>query len=241
MQYLHYAIASYVDYNYMFVRSCCLVFSSFVIISSVCFFGHCSLFCIVFYRLYTISLTCFLQGMQYLHSVDIKFHGHLTSSNCVVDSRWILKITDHGLREFKSPSEQLSVRGRDYQVNCSSMVWNHFNLLENSNFHRKIQCNNRLFTLHHLQWNHSLSNTLIIFTVIKIILDKNYDTTVFTEVSKVICVCFNLVLHYWVVFLNQSDACWRFPVFKPCLRVFDWFTGLSVSLELTKWSWLYDT
>jgi len=62
-------------------------------------------------------------GMQYLHSVDIKFHGHLTSSNCVVDSRWILKITDHGLREFKSPSEQLSVRGRDYQVNCSKLLW----------------------------------------------------------------------------------------------------------------------
>ena len=75
-----------------------------------------------FYHLSTISLSCFLQGMQYLHSVDIKFHGHLTSSNCVVDSRWILKITDHGLREFKSPSEQLSVRGRDYKANYSSMV-----------------------------------------------------------------------------------------------------------------------
>lgn len=62
-------------------------------------------------------------GMQYLLSVDIKFHGHLTSSNCVVDSRWILKITDHGLREFKSPSKQLSVRGRDYQVNPSKLLW----------------------------------------------------------------------------------------------------------------------
>jgi len=63
-------------------------------------------------------------GMQYLHSADIKFHGHLTSSNCVVDSRWVLKITDHGLREFKSPNEQrLSVRVRDYQVNYQKLLW----------------------------------------------------------------------------------------------------------------------
>lgn len=63
--------------------------------------------------------------MEYLHSVDIKFHGHLTSSNCVVDSRWILKITDHGLREFKAHNGHLSVRSRSYTEDCSSMVWKH--------------------------------------------------------------------------------------------------------------------
>ncbi|KAJ7340164.1 hypothetical protein OS493_002892 [Desmophyllum pertusum] len=62
-------------------------------------------------------------GMEYLHSVDIKFHGHLTSSNCVVDSRWILKITDHGLREFKSHNEQLSVRRRNYLADYSKLLW----------------------------------------------------------------------------------------------------------------------
>ena len=41
-----------------------------------------------------------LQGMQYLHDSEIRSHGKLKSSNCVVDSRWVLKITDFGLHEF---------------------------------------------------------------------------------------------------------------------------------------------
>jgi serine/threonine protein kinase len=44
---------------------------------------------------------CF-QGMTFLHSTDIKVHGNLKSSNCLVDSRWQLKITDYGLPMFKS-------------------------------------------------------------------------------------------------------------------------------------------
>ena len=43
-----------------------------------------------------------LQGMVYLHDSPIQCHGHLKSSNCVVDSRWVLKITDYGLRQFRS-------------------------------------------------------------------------------------------------------------------------------------------
>ena len=40
--------------------------------------------------------------MSYLHSTEIKFHGKLKSSNCVIDGRWVLKITDYGLRKFKA-------------------------------------------------------------------------------------------------------------------------------------------
>lgn len=40
--------------------------------------------------------------MSYLHSTDIKSHGNLKSSNCVVDGRWVLKITDYGLNKFKA-------------------------------------------------------------------------------------------------------------------------------------------
>ena len=43
--------------------------------------------------------------MTYLHDSVIKSHGRLKSSNCVVDSRWVLKITDYGLCEFKSGAE----------------------------------------------------------------------------------------------------------------------------------------
>lgn len=37
--------------------------------------------------------------MRYLHSCYC-VHGSLSSRNCVIDARWVLKITDYGLREF---------------------------------------------------------------------------------------------------------------------------------------------
>lgn len=40
--------------------------------------------------------------MAHLHSTDIKSHGSLKSSNCLVDSRWVLKIADYGLPKFRS-------------------------------------------------------------------------------------------------------------------------------------------
>lgn len=39
--------------------------------------------------------------MRYLHSENqCRFHGRLTSHNCVIDSRWVLKITDYSLHLF---------------------------------------------------------------------------------------------------------------------------------------------
>ncbi|XP_067672620.1 speract receptor-like isoform X2 [Haliotis asinina] len=46
-----------------------------------------------------------VRGMIYLHDSEMKSHGKLKSSNCVVDSRWVLKITDFGLHEFVSGAE----------------------------------------------------------------------------------------------------------------------------------------
>jgi serine/threonine protein kinase len=43
--------------------------------------------------------------MAYLHSSDIKSHGKLKSSNCVVDSRFVLKITDFGLHNLRGRAE----------------------------------------------------------------------------------------------------------------------------------------
>ena len=50
-------------------------------------------------RVYGILL---YQGMTFLHSSDIKSHGNLKSSNCVVDNRWVLKITDYGIPDIRS-------------------------------------------------------------------------------------------------------------------------------------------
>ena len=42
------------------------------------------------------------RGMQYLISSEIGSHGRLKSSNCLVDNRWTVKLSDYGLKTFKS-------------------------------------------------------------------------------------------------------------------------------------------
>ncbi|XP_033644726.1 speract receptor-like [Asterias rubens] len=42
-----------------------------------------------------------VKGMIYIHTSMIESHGNLKSSNCVVDNRFVLQITDYGLHEFK--------------------------------------------------------------------------------------------------------------------------------------------
>ncbi|KAK7484861.1 hypothetical protein BaRGS_00023904, partial [Batillaria attramentaria] len=41
-----------------------------------------------------------LKGLRYMHNTPLKHHGHLTSKNCVIDSRFVLKITDYGVPGF---------------------------------------------------------------------------------------------------------------------------------------------
>lgn len=54
-----------------------------------------------------------LQGMSYLHSSNIETHGRLKSTNCVVDNRMVVKITDFGCNTILSPG-----RGECKQVIC---------------------------------------------------------------------------------------------------------------------------
>lgn len=39
--------------------------------------------------------------MSYLHGTDIRSHGNLKSTNCVVDGRFVLKVTDFGLHSLR--------------------------------------------------------------------------------------------------------------------------------------------
>ncbi|XP_040922655.1 heat-stable enterotoxin receptor [Toxotes jaculatrix] len=47
------------------------------------------------------------KGMSYLHASDIQVHGRLKSTNCVVDNRMVVKITDFGCNSFLSPGADL--------------------------------------------------------------------------------------------------------------------------------------
>ncbi|XP_006811282.1 atrial natriuretic peptide receptor 2-like, partial [Saccoglossus kowalevskii] len=42
-----------------------------------------------------------VKGMEFIHNSSMKTHANLKSSNCLVDSRFVLKVTDFGLHEWK--------------------------------------------------------------------------------------------------------------------------------------------
>ncbi|XP_078138641.1 atrial natriuretic peptide receptor 2-like, partial [Centroberyx gerrardi] len=48
-----------------------------------------------------------VKGMDYLHRSPLHSHGHLSSSNCVVDSRFVLKVTDYGLSHLRQTPPSL--------------------------------------------------------------------------------------------------------------------------------------
>ncbi|RZF40474.1 hypothetical protein LSTR_LSTR000353 [Laodelphax striatellus] len=46
-----------------------------------------------------------IRGLVYLHDSPLHWHGNLKASNCLVDSRWVVKLADFGLGEFKAGAE----------------------------------------------------------------------------------------------------------------------------------------
>lgn len=41
------------------------------------------------------------KGMDFIHKSNLKFHGNLKPSTCLVDSRLQIKLSGFGLNEFK--------------------------------------------------------------------------------------------------------------------------------------------
>lgn len=60
----------------------------------------------LFFTHYILPLSRVLQAMAYIHSSEIRSHGNLKSSNCVVDSRFVLKVTDFGLHSLRLPTDE---------------------------------------------------------------------------------------------------------------------------------------
>lgn len=47
-----------------------------------------------------------VEGMLFIHESSLSFHGALKSSNCVIDSRLVVKLTDFGLKSIRNLSKQ---------------------------------------------------------------------------------------------------------------------------------------
>ncbi|ELU09639.1 hypothetical protein CAPTEDRAFT_119081 [Capitella teleta] len=71
-------------------------------------------------------------GMNYLHSSSLHHHGGLTSDNCVIDNRWVLKVTAFGMKSLKgkelpAPDEEIG----DYEI-YRDRVWSAPEILRES-------------------------------------------------------------------------------------------------------------
>nr|XP_040240604.2 atrial natriuretic peptide receptor 1 isoform X1 [Anopheles coluzzii] len=55
-----------------------------------------------------------VKGMAFLHSTDLHSHGSLKSSNCVVDSRFVLKVTDFGLHQLRRSTDDADIESYAY-------------------------------------------------------------------------------------------------------------------------------
>ncbi|GFY70260.1 guanylate cyclase 32E, partial [Trichonephila inaurata madagascariensis] len=63
-----------------------------------------------------------VRGMIYLHDSQLRSHGNLKSSNCLVDSRWVVKISDFGLHELKFGADSGDDDSTDFEKQCAKVV-----------------------------------------------------------------------------------------------------------------------
>ncbi|XP_021348340.1 atrial natriuretic peptide receptor 1-like [Mizuhopecten yessoensis] len=62
-----------------------------------------------------------LKGMQYIENSPLKYHGRLSSTNCVIDSRFMLKLTDFGIPSVYFAERQAVLKNQD--INYYKLLW----------------------------------------------------------------------------------------------------------------------
>ncbi|KAG0228929.1 hypothetical protein BGW42_001882 [Actinomortierella wolfii] len=65
------------------------------------------------------------RGMEFLHESKIGFHGRLTSMNCLISSRWELKITGYGLNGLLSTQVDSPVHQQSTQYHQQTQATEH--------------------------------------------------------------------------------------------------------------------
>jgi len=54
-------------------------------------------------------ITDILEGLSFLHNSEIGYHGRLSSSNCIINERFTVKLAGYGIREFYKQVNQNKV------------------------------------------------------------------------------------------------------------------------------------
>lgn len=67
-----------------------------------------------------------MQGMLFIHdSSMLVCHGNLKSSNCVVNSRWVLQVSDFGLHDMRHSAESGSIGEHQYYRSRRTFLYFH--------------------------------------------------------------------------------------------------------------------